>query len=150
VADIVQNRYGTSIPGVDSARLFEQTIEQVRNMHHGFVCLNIQETVLAGYANRYADRLLVSDRHLVKLMAELTEDIQLFWRPPRSKEHSSNFVLEVSIFSFKGYLPTETVILQYSGEALTSPRPQKTRLVEVVLITSSHKKSEGFPSPQHP
>jgi phosphopentomutase len=77
VADIVENQYGTSIPGVDSAWLFDQTIEQVKNMKHGFVCLNIQETDLAGHAEdtaRYADRLTVSDKGLGELMKELNEE----------------------------------------------------------------------------
>lgn len=77
VADIVENSFGKSIPGVDSAWLFEQTIQEVSNIKHGFVCLNIQETDLAGHAEdaeRYADRLTVSDKGLGKLINELNEE----------------------------------------------------------------------------
>lgn len=77
VADIVENRCGTSIPGVDSAWLFKQTIEQVRKLKHGFVCLNIQETDLAGHAEdveRYADRLQLSDHYLGTLIGELADE----------------------------------------------------------------------------
>jgi phosphopentomutase len=77
VADIVENTYGVSIPGVDSAWLFEQTIAQIKKLAHGFVCLNIQETDLAGHAenvDRYADRLAISDYYLGQLITELSEE----------------------------------------------------------------------------
>ncbi|NHM31429.1 phosphopentomutase [Neobacillus terrae] len=77
VADIVENDYGTSIAGVESAWLFEQTIEQIQKMENGYVCLNIQETDLAGHAEdveRYADRLKVSDAYLAKLIEKLSEE----------------------------------------------------------------------------
>jgi phosphopentomutase len=116
VADIVENPYGTSIPGVDSAWLFEQTIEQVRNMRHGFVCLNIQETDLAGHAedvNRYADRLQVSDRYLGKLMEELTEDDVLIVMADHGNDptigHSNHTREKVPILVYKRGLTSRTI-----------------------------------------
>ncbi|MBV7509457.1 phosphopentomutase [Bacillus sp. sid0103] len=76
VADIVENRFGQSIPGVDSETLFKQTVEKMKEMEYGFICLNIQETDLAGHAqdaNLYGNRLLDSDEGLAKIRAELIE-----------------------------------------------------------------------------
>jgi len=76
VADIVENGYGQSIPGVDTETLFNKTVEKIKEIDSGFICLNIQETDLAGHAqdvNRYANRLLISDEGLKKIRAELVE-----------------------------------------------------------------------------
>jgi phosphopentomutase len=79
VADIVENHYGKSIYGVDTHFLFGQTLAEMKRISHGFICLNIQETDLAGHAQdveRYADRLHVSDGFIGQMMEELNhEDI---------------------------------------------------------------------------
>ncbi|MNO39201.1 Phosphopentomutase [compost metagenome] len=77
VGDIVENRNGTNLPGVETEQLFELLLSEVKRIRHGFICLNIQETDLAGHAQntlRYADRLQVSDLYLGKLMDQLEAD----------------------------------------------------------------------------
>lgn len=76
VADIVQTQSTRLFPGVDSETLFDQLIAEVQQMQDGFICLNIQETDLAGHAEdvmRYSDRLEVSDRRINQLLDYLTE-----------------------------------------------------------------------------
>lgn len=79
VADIVETASPHTYPGVDSEELLERTLSEARRMEHGFICLNIQETDLAGHAqdvDRYADRLEVCDPYLGQLQALLgPEDI---------------------------------------------------------------------------
>ncbi|MDN6409516.1 MAG: phosphopentomutase [Tetragenococcus halophilus] len=77
VADIVQTKSNRLFPGVDSQYLFNQLMTQVDEIDHGFICLNIQETDLAGHAedvDRYADRLEVSDKNISQLIKKLTTD----------------------------------------------------------------------------
>lgn len=79
VADIVQTGSPHIYPGVDSEMLLERTLSEVKRIDNGFICLNIQETDLAGHAedvDRYADRLEVSDKYIggiVELLGD--EDI---------------------------------------------------------------------------
>lgn len=77
VADIVQTKSKRLFPGVDSNYLFEQLMTQTDEIQNGFICLNIQETDLAGHAedvDRYADRLEVSDKQIGRLLDKLTEE----------------------------------------------------------------------------
>lgn len=77
VGDIVENRIGSNLPGVETEILFELLLSEVKRIPHGFICLNIQETDLAGHAQnteRYADRLNVSDLYIGKLMDQLGAD----------------------------------------------------------------------------
>ncbi|GAA0357116.1 phosphopentomutase [Alkalibacterium iburiense] len=77
VADIVQTESDRLYPGVDSQTLFDRLLEQVDEIEHGFLCLNIQETDLAGHGEdveRYADRLEVSDKNIGLLIEKLTKE----------------------------------------------------------------------------
>lgn len=77
VADIVQTKSNHLFPGVDSDELFNHLISEVAKIKHGFFCLNIQETDLAGHAEdevRYADRLEVSDKRIAELISVLNEE----------------------------------------------------------------------------
>ncbi|MCG7406966.1 phosphopentomutase [Paenibacillus sp. ACRRX] len=76
VENIVSNAAGRNRPGVDTADLLEITLHEMHLMSHGFICVNIQETDLAGHAQdteRYMNRLEVCDRyvgHIMELMAD--------------------------------------------------------------------------------
>lgn len=77
VADIVHNPEGSSWPGVDTEYLCQKLLEEVERIEHGFICLNVQETDLAGHAEdvyRYADRLQIADRYIGLLLERLNED----------------------------------------------------------------------------
>lgn len=78
VADIViQTINATLFPGVDSQMLFDHLQQEAETMKTGFICLNIQETDLAGHAedvDRYADRLKVSDRNIGRLIKVLRDE----------------------------------------------------------------------------
>ncbi|QFH68868.1 phosphopentomutase [Enterobacter sp. E76] len=78
VADIVANPQGKSWQNlVDSQQIFDITLQCVAENTPAFICVNIQETDLAGHAQdvaRYADRLTLVDRNLAQLMALMTPD----------------------------------------------------------------------------
>ncbi|MGL5613083.1 phosphopentomutase, partial [Cetobacterium sp.] len=77
VADIVENPKGKSIFGVDSDKIMDRLIEEIKNNNNVFICANIQETDLAGHqedVERYGNRLEVVDRKLKKVMELLDED----------------------------------------------------------------------------
>jgi len=77
VADIVYNPNGYYYPHVDTAETFEKLIEDMVKYDEGFFCLNIQETDLAGHAQnaeRYIDRLNISDIYIGKIMELMTKD----------------------------------------------------------------------------
>lgn len=70
-ADIIQTSSKHLFPGVDTEELYSHLIEEVKKNENGFFFINIQETDLAGHAedaNRYADRLEVSDKKLDELI----------------------------------------------------------------------------------
>ncbi|EOK12299.1 hypothetical protein WOY_01397 [Enterococcus faecium EnGen0372] len=79
VADIVHTESKRLFPGVDSDNLFNDLIQEVKKIDHGFFALNIQETDLAGHAEdveRYSDRLELCDRRIKELLSYLdTGDI---------------------------------------------------------------------------
>lgn len=77
VADIVQTSSNRLFPGVDSLLLFEQLKAEIKEIETGFICLNIQETDLAGHAEDvvgYANRLILSDQQIGEIIPLLTEE----------------------------------------------------------------------------
>lgn len=78
-ADIIQTSSTHLFPGVDSTELFDDLVSEVKEIDEGFICLNIQETDLAGHAEdveRYADRLELSDKRIAEVISLLnTGDI---------------------------------------------------------------------------
>lgn len=77
VADIVVNDYGKSFYGVDTEFLFNELIKDLKEDKEGFYCLNVQETDLAGHqqdADRYLDRLKVSDKCLDEVIKNINHD----------------------------------------------------------------------------
>lgn len=80
VADIVENNYGISIPGVDTAEVFDQLIQKIKENESGFFCLNVQESDLAGHqqsSEKYAKVLKISDYKLKQLINILDKDDML-------------------------------------------------------------------------
>ncbi|MGL6064530.1 MAG: phosphopentomutase [Fusobacteriaceae bacterium] len=79
VADIVENPKGKSIFMVDSEKVMDKLIEEIKNNKIAFICANIQETDLAGHQEdpvRYGNRLEVVDKKLGKVIELLeAEDI---------------------------------------------------------------------------
>lgn len=76
-ADIIQTSSTHLYPGVDTQQLFNGLLKEVKEMATGFICLNIQETDLAGHSEdveRYADRLEVSDKNIGQVIKLLDED----------------------------------------------------------------------------
>lgn len=76
VGDIVACN-GSVFPGVETEVLFERCLKEAKRMQHGFICLNIQETDLAGHAENaplYAERLQVSDYYIGRLLQLLHDD----------------------------------------------------------------------------
>lgn len=78
VADIVSNPYGVSWQNlVDSQRIMDITLDEFNTHPTAFICINIQETDLAGHAEdvaRYAERLQVVDRNLARLVEAMQPD----------------------------------------------------------------------------
>lgn len=76
-ADIIQTSSTRLYPGVDTQQLFDHLLKEVKDMDNGFICLNIQETDLAGHGEdveKYADRLEVSDENLGHVIELLNEE----------------------------------------------------------------------------
>ena len=78
VADIVENEYGKSYIGlVDTRTIFDITLDEIDKTDEGFICVNIQETDLAGHAEnpeKYAEILKISDDYIGKIMGKITDD----------------------------------------------------------------------------
>lgn len=77
VADIVENDYGKSISCVDTKQVMELTLEEMDKMDAGFICINVQETDLAGHAQdvqRYAKKLKIADEYIGYIMEKLEEE----------------------------------------------------------------------------
>lgn len=76
-ADIIQTSSTHLYPGVDTQQLFNYLLQEVSEMDNGFICLNVQETDLAGHGedvDRYADRLEVSDNNIGKVIKLLSKE----------------------------------------------------------------------------
>ncbi|MBL4934299.1 phosphopentomutase [Clostridium sp. YIM B02515] len=77
VADIVENRYGTSIPCVDTEKVMKFTIEAIEGTNDGFICTNVQETDLSGHAEdpyRYAEKLTVADKYIGEIIKYMNKE----------------------------------------------------------------------------
>jgi phosphopentomutase len=75
VADIVENRGGRNIPGVDTAALLERGASILDEFDEGYICINVQETDLAGHredAELYGERLVTADRGIAAIMEKLS------------------------------------------------------------------------------
>jgi len=71
VADIVNNDEGKSVSCVDSAKVLDLTIEELKRMDCGFICTNVQETDLAGHSQDvkwYKELLELVDHKLDTLL----------------------------------------------------------------------------------
>ncbi|WP_028545617.1 phosphopentomutase [Paenibacillus taiwanensis] len=80
VENIVSNVKGRNYPGVDTAELLDITLREMQSMSHGFICVNIQETDLAGHAQdteRYMNRLEVCDKYVGYMMDRMHDDDML-------------------------------------------------------------------------
>ncbi|MDF2880303.1 MAG: putative mutase [Clostridiaceae bacterium] len=79
VADIVENRYGKSIPRVDTEDVMKITVDEVNKEYSGFICTNVQETDLAGHGEdviKYAEKLKIADKYIGIIMEKMNnEDI---------------------------------------------------------------------------
>lgn len=78
VADIVYNEKGKSHMNlVDTKTIFELTLNEIENLKKGFICINIQETDLAGHGEnpeKYAEILKISDEYIGKIIEKLNEN----------------------------------------------------------------------------
>lgn len=78
VADIVHNEKGKSYMNlVDTKTIFELTLKEIENFKKGFICINIQETDLAGHGEnpeKYAEILKISDEYIGKIIEKLNEN----------------------------------------------------------------------------
>ncbi len=78
VADIVDNQYGKSYDElVDTKTILDITLKEVSLMKKGFICINVQETDLAGHNQdllRYKEVLELTDSYVGKLLMLLNED----------------------------------------------------------------------------
>jgi phosphopentomutase len=79
VADIVENKYGKSISGVDTTEVLDTGAAMLDELEEGFICINVQETDLAGHREDprlYGERLVLADRGIKRIIDKLTpEDV---------------------------------------------------------------------------
>jgi phosphopentomutase len=74
VADIVENPGGRNIPGVDTGELLEKGAAMLDELDRGYICMNIQETDLAGHREDpglYGERLMAADRGIGGIIKKL-------------------------------------------------------------------------------
>lgn len=78
VADIVFNEQGKNFMNlVDTDEIFSITLSEIDKLKKGFICVNIQETDLAGHAEnprKYAEVLKISDEYIGKIIEKLNEN----------------------------------------------------------------------------
>ena len=78
VADIVFNDKGKSFTNlVDTETIFEITLKEMEKFETGFMCVNIQETDLAGHAEnseRYAEILKICDKYIGKIIEKISDE----------------------------------------------------------------------------
>jgi phosphopentomutase len=76
VADIVENPRGRNIPGVDTVEVLEKGAALLDELDEGYICINVQETDLAGHQENpalYGRRLLAADRGIGVMREKLSE-----------------------------------------------------------------------------
>ena len=62
---------------VDTKTIFEIALDEIEKMDEGFMCINIQETDLAGHgqdAAKYAEILGVSDFYIGKIIEKIADE----------------------------------------------------------------------------
>ena len=81
VADIVENPVGKNLPGVDTEAVLADTHAALGSLERGFICVNVQETDLAGHREDpqlYAERLVIADKGIKRIMEKMgDEDIMV-------------------------------------------------------------------------
>lgn len=76
VADIVANPHGKSISCVDSEKVLDLTIHEMKSITHGFIITNVQETDLAGHSMNtkwYKELLELADKKIGELTVLMDE-----------------------------------------------------------------------------
>jgi phosphopentomutase len=77
VADVVENKQGKSVSGVDLEEALALTLETFETLDQGFICVNVQATDLAGHMRnplQYAEALKRSDPWIGRLTERLRDD----------------------------------------------------------------------------
>lgn len=77
VADIVKNKFGESVPIVDTQEVMECLIKKIDENKTSFICANVQETDLAGHQEnkmKYQEKLVVVDRYIPEILSRLDEE----------------------------------------------------------------------------
>ena len=77
VADIVINDKGKSVSWVNTSEVLEKTIEEIQILPEGFICINVQETDLAGHSQDskwYKELLEIADEKIGKMIPLLGEE----------------------------------------------------------------------------
>lgn len=76
-ADIIQTKSSRIFSEVNSERLFNHFEKEIKEISNGLICLNIQETDLAGHAedvDRYTERLEFADKRLEFILSLLNKE----------------------------------------------------------------------------
>lgn len=77
VADIVINTNGKSVSCVETDKVLDLTLDELKSMKQGFICTNVQETDLAGHSQDalwYKQLLEVADSKIGNIIKELHEE----------------------------------------------------------------------------
>jgi len=73
----VENPVGKSIRGVDTEAVLADTLAAMDSLEKGFICVNVQETDLAGHREDpklYGERLVLADRGLSRIMEKMADE----------------------------------------------------------------------------
>jgi phosphopentomutase len=80
VADIVENPRGKNVTCVDTEKIFSEAEVVLDSFEQGFVCVNVQETDLAGHLEDprlYGERLVMADRGIRRIIDKLGNEDML-------------------------------------------------------------------------
>ena len=118
-ADIIENPclsmgealQGKSISGVDTGEVLSETIHALNSLEHGFICVNVQETDLAGHredTRLYGEVLSLADSRIKDIIEKLgTDDVMVI-----SGDHGNDPTIGHS-----RHTREKTPILVWSGKA---------------------------------
>ncbi|MBZ2175900.1 phosphopentomutase [Schnuerera sp. xch1] len=79
--DVIECKNAKRIPAVDTEKVMKSTLESMIEMNEGIVSSTVQETDLAGHAqdvDRYAEKVMIVDKFIGKIMENMDEDDILF------------------------------------------------------------------------
>lgn len=78
--DVINSSKAMKKPAVDTNLVMEEILQSMEENKEGLIAATVQETDLAGHSedpNKYADKIMIVDKYLAKIMEKMTENDML-------------------------------------------------------------------------